>query len=58
MKVGDLVKPTATLWTDIGIVIGIEALGRRPEKHAKIQWSCGKVQWFDYELLEVISESR
>jgi len=56
MNVGDLVKCWVYRWTDIGIVIGIEASDG--EQHAKIQWSCGKIQWFDYELLEVISASR
>jgi len=54
MSVGDLAKPG---WgTDIGIIVATEASDG--EQHAALLWSCGKVQWFDYELLEVISESR
>ena len=57
MKIGDLVKPASTaLWNDTGIVIGTALF--RGYNQATVRWSCGKVQFFDVDLLEVISESR
>ena len=61
MQVGDLVKPTlrhayALARTDIGVVIDTESF--RGYHQAAVRWSCGKVNYINYELLEVISANR
>ena len=63
MKVGDLVKQTMTGRNDLGLVIDLYISGdgvgsREPFSQATIRWSCGMVQYFDVNLLEVLNESR
>ena len=56
MKLGDLVKPVSTLWTDIGIVVKVERGPVGPM--VWVRWSCGTIQPYVTPILEVISENR
>ena len=56
MKIGDLVRPVNTLWTDIGIVVKVD--GRDIAPMVWVRWSCGMIQPYVTPILEVISESR
>jgi hypothetical protein len=56
MKLGDLVRPVNTLWTDIGIVVEVD--NRPGNAQVWVRWSCGTIQPYVTPILEVISESR
>ena len=57
MKVGDLVKPVSTLWTDIGIVVKVDS-ALSGLTMVWVRWSCGTIQPYVTPILEVLSESR
>jgi len=54
MKVGDLVKPVSTLWTDIGIVVKVDRRDVAPM--VWVRWTCVTIQPYVTPILEVISE--
>ena len=55
MKIGDLVKPVSTLWTDIGIVVKVDSGDVAPM--VWVRWSCGTIQPYVTPILEVLSEA-
>ncbi len=52
MKVGDLVRPSGSLWQDVGLIVD-----GGPARFV-VMWGDCKKQYFKRERLEVISESR
>jgi len=55
VKLGDLVKPVNTLWTDIGIVVKVDSGDVAPM--VWVRWSCGTIQPYVTPILEVLSEA-
>jgi len=58
MQVGDLVKlkRARSYELDVGVVTEIALFNGFNQ--STVQWSCGKIQYFYDEFLEVINESR